>query len=93
MKYRYITFFILYIAVIFPLCGQNVNIKIERLSIRNGLIIGKIYANNEYLGPTYENEVLRIEKGTYKGVIRYYSQKNFVSSSYGRVIFFWKSPM
>jgi Mg-chelatase subunit ChlD len=85
MKYRYITFFILYIAVIFPLCGQNVNIKIERLSIRNGLIIGKIYANNEYLGPTYENEVLRIEKGTYKGVIRYYSQKNFVSSSYGQL--------
>ncbi|PXY40377.1 hypothetical protein DMB65_12225 [Flavobacterium cheongpyeongense] len=85
MKYLYIIFFILYAAITVTLKAQNINIKIERLTIRDGLIVGKIYANGEYLGPAYENEVLRIEKGTYKGIIRYYSGRNFVSSNLGKL--------
>ncbi len=67
-----------------PLIGQTTfNIQIDRLLVKDGLITGKLYVNGEYIGPSFENEVLKIEKGSYKGVVRYYSNQNFVSNPLG----------
>ena len=46
-------------------------------------VLGTLSVNGTPLGDVLENEVLRIKAGTYKGVVRYYSKKNFVQGPLG----------
>ncbi|WP_224483470.1 DUF5675 family protein [Robertkochia aurantiaca] len=78
-------FIILFLVISFSINSQisDFEIKIERLTIEQGLIIGKIYVNGNYIGRCYENEVLKIEAGVYPGVMRYFSSNQFVSGPFG----------
>jgi hypothetical protein len=53
-------------------------IRIERQSVDKNLITGALSINGDALGTVYENADLKIPAGTYKGVMRYVSQKGHV---------------
>lgn len=65
--------------------AEKFTIRITRDSVKDNLLLGSIYLNSELIGTTYENFNLKIEKGTYTGLMRYNSGKNFVQSSLGKM--------
>jgi hypothetical protein len=74
-------------AFAFLLVGQPspFSIVVERGSPENGLITGKLSVNGHRIGTTYENQALKIPAGTYAGVLRYVSGRNFVSGPLGTI--------
>ena len=74
-------------AFAFLLVGQPspFSIVVERGSPENGLITGKLSVNGHRIGTTYENQALEIPAGTYAGVLRYVSGRNFVSGPLGTI--------
>lgn len=60
-------------------------ILIERASRRRDLVSGKIYVNGKLIGDTYENATLMIPTGTYVGLLRYWSGRNFVAGPFGTI--------
>lgn len=59
-------------------------IRIKRsATAKDGLLSGELSVNGESLGTCYENADKMIPKGTYKGVLRYASGKNFVQGPGG----------
>lgn len=60
-------------------------IVVQRDKTQAGLVIGKISVNGQEVGTTYENAEMKIPAGTYKGVLRYKSSKNFVQGPGGKL--------
>jgi len=59
------------------------NIRIERHFTKDGLVTGELFVNGELIGPTYENDALKIDLGSYTGQLRYHSGHNFVQGPSG----------
>jgi len=90
MKVRFCTFTttLLTSIVLFPRISvadspKQFQIIVQRERSENGLIVGSITADGERLGTCYENAEKRIPAGTYKGVLRTKSMKNFVQGPGG----------
>ena len=58
-------------------------IVIQRQTSTNNLVTGTISLNGTVVGTAYENDDLKIPAGTYKGLMRYTSQKGFVQGEGG----------
>jgi len=58
-------------------------IVIQRHTSANNLVTGTISLNGTVVGAAYENDDLKIPAGTYKGIMRYTSQKGFVQGEGG----------
>ena len=58
-------------------------VEIARTKTENGLVYGEIRVNNEPIGFTFENAELKIPAGSYKGILRYFSNHNFVQGPFG----------
>lgn len=65
------------------LASDNFSIVVSRETSRNGLIIGNLIVNGIPVGTAYENQSLAIPAKFYKGVLRYWSKKNFVQGPLG----------
>lgn len=60
-------------------------VVIQRTSTKDGLLNGKISVNGEAIGTTHENAEKKIPAGTYNGVLRTMSMKNFVQGPGGKL--------
>ena len=60
-------------------------IVVQRENSQDGLVIGNISVNGQKIGTTYENAEKKIPAGTYKGILRYKSSKNFVQGPGGKL--------
>ncbi len=61
------------------------HIDIQRQRVRGALVIGTISVNDQVIGNTYENLDLMINAGSYPGLLRYWSKKNFVQGPFGTI--------
>ena len=62
------------------------NITIERTAnIGDSLITGIISVNGEPIGKTYENKDSLVKADKYRGLMRYYSQRGFVTGPFGTI--------
>jgi hypothetical protein len=61
------------------------NVIVQREKTQDGLVTGKLLVNGEEIGTCYENAERKIPAGTYKGVLRYRSNKNFVQGPGGKL--------
>jgi len=59
------------------------SIVVQRTGVDHKLTTGTIAVNGKVIGKTYENEALEIPPGSYVGVVRYASGKNFVQGPFG----------
>lgn len=60
-------------------------IVVKREKSQDGLLVGKVSVNGQAIGTSYENEEKQIPAGTYRGVLRYTSSKNFVQGPGGKL--------
>jgi len=60
--------------------GQKDNKEVEEMGV-----VGDLTVNGQLMGQVVENEALRIAPGTYKGVLRYGSTKDFVQGPLGKM--------
>jgi hypothetical protein len=60
-------------------------VVVQREKTENGLVRGKILVNGQPVGASYENADKTIPAGTYKGVLRTKSMKNFVQGPGGKL--------
>lgn len=58
---------------------------VQREKTQDGLVTGKLLVNGQETGTCYENAEKKIPAGTYKGVLRYRSNKNFVQGPGGKL--------
>jgi hypothetical protein len=56
---------------------------LDKSGLKTDRIFGDIGVNNANIGRFYENPATKIELGTYKGLLRYRSDHNFVQSACG----------
>lgn len=63
--------------------AEEFRVEINRSELKNNLLTGTISVNGKLLGKVFENDDLRIPTGTYKGIVRYSSAKNFVQGPGG----------
>jgi hypothetical protein len=61
------------------------NVVVQRGKTEKGLVIGKLSVNGKEIGTCYENAEKKIPAGTYKGVLRTKSGKNFVQGPGGKL--------
>jgi hypothetical protein len=64
---------------------EDFSILIVRGAVKNGLLYDQLFLDNQLIGNCYENDALKIPIGTYKGLIRYRSEHNFVGSGLGQL--------
>jgi len=64
---------------------KEFRVVIQRMSTKDGLLNGKMSVNGEAIGATHENAEKKIPAGTYKGVLRSKSMKNFVQGPGARL--------
>lgn len=64
---------------------MDMNIVVQRERTQDKLVIGTLTVNGQVVGKTYENAVLMIPAGFYKGYIRYVSAHNFVQGPFGTI--------
>lgn len=57
--------------------------KLDGTEVEAMGVLGTLSVNGVPLGDVLENEAVRIKAGTYKGVMRYFSKKNFVQGPFG----------
>lgn len=62
---------------------EKFHVLVQREKVMDGLVTGTLFVNGERLGPCYENEAKKIPAGTYRGVLRTRSTKNFVQGPRG----------
>ena len=60
-------------------------VVVQRSKTKDNLLTGTITVNGEKIGSTFENGALKIPAGTYKGVLRTTSSKNFVQGPGGKL--------
>jgi hypothetical protein len=60
-------------------------VTVQRGKTADGLVHGRLLVNGQDIGPCYENADRQIPAGTYNGVLRYKSAKNFVQSPGGKL--------
>lgn len=65
--------------------ADEFKVLIERTGLSENALTGTISVNGKVIGPTMENEDLKIEPGIYRGVMRYQSSKNFVQGVGGEM--------
>ena len=65
--------------------SEDFHIVITRQTVKDGLVIGTISVNDQVIGNAYENEDLKIQAGSYRGVLRYWSGHNFVQGPFGTI--------
>jgi hypothetical protein len=62
------------------------SITIERTkNIGDSLVTGIISVNGEPIGKTYENKDSLVKADKYRGLMRYYSQRGFVTGPFGTI--------
>jgi Family of unknown function (DUF5675) len=64
---------------------ENLNLVVQRERTADKVVIGTLTVNGQVVGKTYENSVLMVPAGLYKGNIRYVSGHNFVPGPFGTV--------
>jgi hypothetical protein len=74
-----------FVAAVCQGAPEKFTVVVQREKTVDGLVIGKLLANDKELGTCYENDEKKISAGTYKGVLRYKSGKNFVQSPGGKM--------
>jgi hypothetical protein len=65
--------------------SNKFDVRVHRELTKDGLVIGKISVNGQEIGTCYENAEKKVPAGTYKGVLRHKSTKNFVQGPGGRL--------
>jgi hypothetical protein len=64
---------------------EDFTVQVERTSVRQGLISGKISVNGQVIGETFENGYLKVSAKTYKGLVRYWSGSGFEQGPFGTI--------
>lgn len=64
---------------------EEFKIEVFRRNTTGNLVTGTIGVNGQSIGPTYENDELKINSGTYPGYLRYVSSKGHVQGSDGYI--------
>ena len=64
---------------------DDFSISIKRNRVVGNLVYCTIYLNGQEIGSAFENNDLKIPTGSYKGLMRYNSGKNFVQSELGKM--------
>jgi hypothetical protein len=94
MKKNLFLLLLLAAPVLLPVCIDastghkgvvDFNILIIRGAVKDGLVYDQLFVDGESIGNCYENDDLKIPTGTYKGAMRYRSNKNFVGSGLGQM--------
>lgn len=86
MRYNIFSFLLLAVAIGFSFTPpERFDIVIQRDKVVGKLVYGTIFLNDKELGAAFENDDLKIPAGTYKGIMRYNSGKNFVLSTLGKM--------
>jgi len=85
MKAFIITSFLILLISISLVGQDNFEISIKRNKVVGNLVYCTISLNGNVIGSAFENNNLKISSGTYKGLIRYNSGKNFVQSELGKL--------
>lgn len=78
-------FVVVIVSFASPVLAEDFVVEIVRQSDKDGLIYGTIGVNGGGIGGAFENADLAIPVGTYKGVLRFWSQKNFVQGEFGQL--------
>ncbi len=65
--------------------SKEFRVVVIRQKTEGRLISGRVSVDGKDIGPCYENEAKAISAGTYRGVIRTRSMKNFVQGPGGRL--------
>jgi hypothetical protein len=60
-------------------------VVVQREKTEKGLIFGKLSVDGKVIGTVYENAEKKIPAGSYRGVLRYESKKNFVQGPGGKL--------
>ena len=80
---RYFSIGLLLLALWGAANSEEFKVEVVRANTDGGLLKGTLFVNGELLGPTYENDSLKILAGTYEGRLRYVSQNGHVQGPNG----------
>lgn len=64
---------------------QKMTVTVQRVKTAEGLVTGTLTIDGQESGTVYENDERKIPAGTYRGVIRTTSQKNFAQGPGGKL--------
>jgi hypothetical protein len=65
--------------------AKKLVVTVQREKTADGLVTGKLLIDGKEAGAVYENDEKKIPAGTYKGVVRTTSGKNFVQGPGGKL--------